>query len=265
MPRRPPRHPSSPSTRSRSLAAEPVSLPRPRSRSLDGLLDEDGILADLKKEESSKDNSTMENACNIKTRSQSLSGLLENGKNKQNGSSSQIDKTDTKTGDSEPNSSETNDSDPQPVPRSRRASSLELKSAKVDNSAKIAKLEDMRISSSSDEGDEKEENLISSTVRRKYSENKEGDLEKVIEGLEDTNDEDLGQERLLSTRAEKSTLLKAKSCGAGLDSDDNYLSEYKPVIKGQGSLLSLPAGAEPKRKKNFMDKCVNKVRSFIKK
>jgi len=66
------------------------------------------------------------------------------------------------------------------------------------------------------------------------------------------------------------TLLKtSRSCGAGLDSDGSITSsEYsgsRPCAKGQGSLLSLPAGAEPKRKRNFMDKCVNKVRSFMKK
>lgn len=68
-----------------------------------------------------------------------------------------------------------------------------------------------------------------------------------------------------------STMLKARSCGAGLDSDGSVSSsEYgggRPTgpKKGPGSLLSLPAGAEPKRKRNFMDKCVNKVRSFMRK
>lgn len=65
MPRRPPRHPPSPSTRSRSLELldqdekksvspirEPEPQPRPRSRSLDGLLDEDGIVPDMETEES---------------------------------------------------------------------------------------------------------------------------------------------------------------------------------------------------------------------
>lgn len=70
---------------------------------------------------------------------------------------------------------------------------------------------------------------------------------------------------------DKSTiLLKAsRSCGAGLDSDGSISSsDYSGSgtrAKGPGSLLSLPAGAEPKRKRNFMDKCVNKVRSFMKK
>lgn len=68
----------------------------------------------------------------------------------------------------------------------------------------------------------------------------------------------------------KSTMLKAsRSCGAGLDSDGSISSSeyggHKACAKGPGSLLSLPAGAEPKRKRNFMDKCVNKVRSFMKK
>ena len=296
MPRRPPRHPSSPSNRSRSLelldqnekktvlpvAAEPVPLPRPRSRSLDGLLDEDGIITDLKNEESTKENSSIDNTSNIKTRSQSLNGLLESVKNKLNDSTIQIDKTDSvRTGNSETNS---NDSDPQPLPRNKRASSMETKSNKKEP-AKIAKVEDMRISSSSDESGEKEENEekiqpeIRIRIERSKSEgeerereSKKEDLENLNErsedlneGSENKNDQDLGQERLSSTANEKLTLLKAKSCGAGLDSDDSYSSEYKPVIKGQGSLLSLPTGAEPKRKRNFMDKCVNKVRSFIKK
>lgn len=289
MPRRPPRHPSSPSNRSRSLelldpnekntvlpiAAEPVPLPRPRSRSLDGLLDEDGVITDLKNEESTKDNSSIEKASK-KTRSQSLSGLPESVKNKLNDSIEQIDKTDpVQTGNFETNS---NNSDPQPLPRNKRASSVEMKSVQTEV-AKIAKLENMRISSSSDDSGEKEENILGSDkiqpeIRIRFEEPKsesrereckKEDLKNINEESENKNDQDLGQERLSSTENEKSTLLKAKSCGAGLDSDDSYSSQYKPVIKGQGSLLSLPAGAEPKRKRNFMDKCVNKVRSFIKK
>ncbi|KAL0102227.1 hypothetical protein PUN28_018637 [Cardiocondyla obscurior] len=69
---------------------------------------------------------------------------------------------------------------------------------------------------------------------------------------------------------DRSTMLKAsRSCGAGLDSDgsvsSNEYSGHRARAKGPGSLLSLPTGAEPKRKRNFMDKCVNKVRSFMKK
>jgi len=69
---------------------------------------------------------------------------------------------------------------------------------------------------------------------------------------------------------DKSTMLKAsRSCGAGLDSDGSVSSNeyggHRVRAKGPGSLLSLPTGAEPKRKRNFMDKCVNKVRSFMKK
>ena len=269
MPRRPPRHPSSPSTRSRSLelldqnekktalpvAAEPMPLPRPRSRSLDGLLDEDGMISDMKNEESSKENLSVENVCNIISQCQSLNGGLEDVNDKLN-ASTQIDKIDeVKSEDSATNSIKTNEFDPQPIPRNKRTSSVELKANKTEV-ANIAKPEDMRISSSSDENVEKEE-IDSEKIKI--------ELIKRIEGSESKNEQDLGQERLVSTVNEKLTLLKAKSCGAGLDSDDSFSSEYKPVIKGQGSLLSLPAGAEPKRKKNFMDKCVNKVRSFIKK
>lgn len=69
---------------------------------------------------------------------------------------------------------------------------------------------------------------------------------------------------------ESAMMLKAsRSCGAGLDTDGSASSsEYSGLgarAKDPGSLLSLPTGAEPKRKRNFMDKCVNKVRSFMKK
>ncbi|XP_066591285.1 phosphatidate cytidylyltransferase, photoreceptor-specific [Prorops nasuta] len=61
---------------------------------------------------------------------------------------------------------------------------------------------------------------------------------------------------------EKSLMLKAKSCGAGLDSGGSYSSnDYKAralTNQNRGSLLSLSTGSEPKRKRNFMDKCVNK-------
>ncbi|XP_017760972.1 PREDICTED: LOW QUALITY PROTEIN: sterile alpha and TIR motif-containing protein 1-like [Eufriesea mexicana] len=65
LPRRPPLHPPSSSTRSRSLelldqdektSISPVKEPevqaRPRSNSLDGLLDEDGLVSDMKTEDS---------------------------------------------------------------------------------------------------------------------------------------------------------------------------------------------------------------------
>lgn len=59
----------------------------------------------------------------------------------------------------------------------------------------------------------------------------------------------------------QSKLTKAKSCGAGID----YDRMSSVVSESQDSVHSLSSGIEPKRKKNFMDKCVNKVRSLIKK
>lgn len=54
-----------------------------------------------------------------------------------------------------------------------------------------------------------------------------------------------------------------------MDSDNVSTSSSGDARVGvsQGSLLSLPlpTSGEPKRKRNFMDKCVNKVRSLIKK
>lgn len=66
-----------------------------------------------------------------------------------------------------------------------------------------------------------------------------------------SDEEDVGQ----------SKLTKAKSCGAGID----YDRMSSVVSESQYSVHSLSSGTEPKRKRNFMDKCVNKVRSLIKK
>ncbi|KAG7198926.1 hypothetical protein KM043_015740 [Ampulex compressa] len=68
---------------------------------------------------------------------------------------------------------------------------------------------------------------------------------------------------LRGSHGDKRCIAKARSCGAGLDVEED--TERSARDKVQGSLLSLPAGAEPKRKRNFMDKCVNKVRAFMRK
>lgn len=61
----------------------------------------------------------------------------------------------------------------------------------------------------------------------------------------------------------------AQSCHTNLDSDTVSTSSSGETRAGisQGSLLSLPlpSAGEPKRKRNFMDRCVNKVRSLMRK
>lgn len=309
VPRRPPRHPTSPSSRSRSLelldqdekkavlpVVEPEPLPRPRSKSLDGLLDEEN-------EESSVNDAKTEDTSSGRSRSKSFDGLTENTGGKTNGTCIEnvdeiflVNKLQPTSELSESKViseqkleragiqfSEENES-PTPVPRNKaKVSGVESTAEKIEV-AKIVQQEDTRISSSSEEASDGESNIVtrSKSPNRYVSmdmhvesaansgeELKSGEIRKenVVKGTVCCDsDTEIGRERLLMTGNEKPTLLKAKSCGTGLDIDESFSSnEYKPTIKGQGSLLSLPVGAEPKRKRNFMDKCVNKVRSFIKK
>lgn len=304
MPRRPPRHPSSPSIRSsRSLelldpmekkviltvAKNPQPLPRPRSRSLDGLIDdEDGIIANLKNNDNSTaiENSIINTKYHIKN--QSLNEILESTNN--------------------------SNENPFPLPRNRRTFSITQKSdikaidksnkdeenlsnlikiyntedkseklffnisndnlnqmTKMDIEKNPKELKNFPKSKNIEELDKfsKNSNQFEIIDLKKNSEQLENQLEININNIERleklSENSKINEKKLSKVENEKSTLLKAKSCGAGLDSDDNYSQEYKPVIKGQGSLLSLSTGADPKRKRNFMDKCVNKVRSFIKK
>jgi hypothetical protein len=62
---------------------------------------------------------------------------------------------------------------------------------------------------------------------------------------------------------------EVQSCHTNLDSDTVSTSSSGGARAGisQGSLLSLPlpSAGEPKRKRNFMDRCVNKVRSLMRK
>lgn len=273
VPRRPPRQPSSPSTRSRSLELldqqeqerkmsvssaivqrPPLPRPRPRSRSLDGLLDED---VKSGAEESCEKQNKMQ-----REKSRSLTNPQE-------------DKT-IPISKEKPNieSIESKD-EPRPVPR--------VKSKMPDAIEFQSELEDPQTSSDKNENDKETLSMRppkpsryssseqSSTSSSKHFGNQEHQVEKQRIG-------ETIQERLMTQsnnekddyNDDKSTiLLKAsRSCGAGLDSDGSISSnEYggPRAAKSPGSLLSLPAGAEPKRKRNFMDKCVNKVRSFMKK
>lgn len=266
--RRPPRHPPSPSTRSRSLELldqdekksvspirEPEPQPRPRSRSLDGLLDEDGMLPEMKTEESAKQKPDQ----GSKTNSESVEAanrlvVPEEAVRSERG---QVDGKAEVT--SLENSSKENE-DPMPVPRQRTRIAMETKEAK-------------RIPTQ-EEPINREENPPIRPPKPNRFISMDANLLNTDEQGSKASSENIDpcagnaelKERLVATGNDKSTLLKAKSCGAGLDSDESISSnEYKPKTKEQGSLLSLPTGAEPKRKKNFMDKCVNKVRSFMRK
>lgn len=294
MPRRPPRHPPSPSSRSRSLelldqdeeklispVKEPEVQARPRSRSLDGLLDEDDIVPEMKTEELLKP----DNESKIDSR-MFLEALDKLSDTKAKDSISQVvpekaesnveegtivklhsDKSDNQKAKSNENQS------PIPVPRQRLKIAAETKSEPVD----IVEREDVQKSSSHEVNSDKErQNLPTRPPKPNRFVSVDTALASVIPSLEDEKNSQASsenidpcdntelKERLVVTGSDKLTLLKAKSCGAGLDSDESISSnEYKS--REQGSLLSLPTGAEPKRKKNFMDKCVNKMRSFMRK
>lgn len=277
VPRRPPRQPPSPSTRSRSLELldqqeqerkmsissaivqrPPLPRPRPRSRSLDGLLDED---VKSGAEESCEEQKAQREKNRSLTNLEEDKTIPASRENQKKPSTEAIESKD----------------EPRLVPR--------MKSKMSDAVEFQSEMENARTSSDKDKNDKetlstrppKPSRYSSSEGQSSTSSSKHfGNQERQVE---EQRIRETAQERLM-TRSnddkddyndDKSTiLLKAsRSCGAGLDSDGSISSsEYGGTgarAKGPGSLLSLPAGAEPKRKRNFMDKCVNKVRSFIKK
>lgn len=294
MPRRPPRHPPSPSSRSRSLelldqdeekSISPVKEPevqaRPRSRSLDGLLDEDNIVPEMKTEELLKpDNESKIDSRMFLEALDKLSDTKVNDclsqvvpeKAESNVEKGTIVKLHSDKSDDQRSKSNENQN-PIPVPRQRLKTAAETKSEPVD----IAEREEVQKSSSLEMNSDKErQNLPTRPPKPNRFVSVDTALSAVTPRLEDENSQTSSEninpcdsntelkERLVVTESDKLTLLKAKSCGAGLDSDESISSnEYKS--REQGSLLSLPTGAEPKRKKNFMDKCVNKMRSFMRK
>lgn len=283
VPRRPPRYPPSPSTRSRSLelldpdekkSVSPVkeseAQVRPRSRSLDGLLDEDSVMSDMKTEESSKlcNESKIDSKISLKpldklsdikiedNLSQIVSQKIQN----------EIEGSIVNLYSNESNDQKTNkNQSPIPVPRQRLKTEMKSESVTVQQ-------EETQKSSSEENSIKEEHSLIRPSKPYRFvsmdtssMEHEKEDSQTSSENIDPCDNAEL-KKRLVVTGNDKSTLLKAKSCGAGLDSDENILSnEYKSKSREEGSLLSLPTGAEPKRKKNFMDKCVNKVRSFMKK
>lgn len=284
IPRRPPRHPSSPSARSRSLelidqtenkvlkpVKKPEPLPRPRSRSLDGLLDDDGLV------ESPETSARTRSRSSIDTTVEKLQGKKIVECSEGNSSSDAVVAARARTSDNEPN--------PLPVPRLR----TKLNSSKVDlnEAAKTAAGRAIsRISSSSSEGCT-EKRSFDDFPDRSSSRKVDGQIiEDVVErNTEDDCDKGKGRETIYVSKNEKpcTMLLKAKSCGAGLDDNEMFSSDHSDGQESacknlnshnhqnqqqqRGSLLSLHAtsAADPKRKRNFMNKCVNKVRSFIKK
>lgn len=282
VPRRPPRYPPSPSTRSRSLelldpdekkSVSPVkeseAQVRPRSRSLDGLLDEDSVISDMKTEESSK--LCNENKIDSKISLEPLDKLSDI-KIEDNLSQIVPQKIQNEVEESinlysnESNDQKTNENQsPIPVPRQRLKTEMKSESVTVQQ-------EETQKSSSEENSIKEEHSLIRPSKPYRFvsmdtssMEHEKENSQTSSENIDPCDNAEL-KKRLVVTGNDKSTLLKAKSCGAGLDSDENILSnEYKSKSREEGSLLSLPTGAEPKRKKNFMDKCVNKVRSFMKK
>jgi len=273
VPRRPPRLPPSPSTRSRSLelldqqiqeqrkspfvisaVVERPPLPRPRSRSLDGLLDEDAKNdSESCDVEQDKAQNRIGHSMTNSEEDKIVSALQENQKR----SNHKII---------------TSKNELRPIPRTKTRMSNIIK----------AKFETENVRASLDE-DNKQALLMRplqfsqrSSLEEQFSINSSkqyGDQEHQIN--EETRKTIQGtslitqHEKDYKNDDDKSTMmLKAsRSCGAGLDFNGSVSSsEYgEPRIKDPGSLLSLPMSAEPKRKRNFMDKCVNKVRSFMKK
>lgn len=276
VPRRPPRQQlPPPSVRSRSLElldqdeeeerksaasativqARPP-LPRPRSRSLDGLLDEDakssgsGSCDRLESYEQDRQKSrgylTRNQEVTVET-STSEENPVPVPRIKTKLTECKSDGEDTRTCSNVKDEKEKEEIPPTRPPKpNRRSSSLEGPSSTI----------------SGKQCDEQEQHI----------EEHETTQEKLMRVDKDKNDEDDdNDDNDDDGDHDRSTMLKARSCGAGLDSDGSVSSsEYSGgrstgPKKDPGSLLSLPAGAEPKRKRNFMDKCVNKVRSFMRK
>lgn len=282
VPRRPPRYPPSPSTRSRSLelldpdekkSVSPVkeseAQVRPRSRSLDGLLDEDSVISDMKTEESSKlcNESKIDSKISLEPLDKLSDIKIEDNLSQivpqkiQNEVEESINLYSNESNDQKTNKNQS----PIPVPRQRLKTEMKSESVTVQQ-------EETQKSSSEENSIKEEHSLIRPSKPYRFvsmdtssMEHEKEDSQTSSENIDPCDNAEL-KKRLVVTGNDKSTLLKAKSCGAGLDSDENILSnEYKSKSREEGSLLSLPTGAEPKRKKNFMDKCVNKVRSFMKK
>lgn len=269
VPRRPPRQPPLPSTRSRSLELldqqdqeqKSVSstiiqrppLPRPRSRSLDGLLDDDAKNG----EEQNKGQCEKNRECpSMSSEENKVVPASEESQKEPNieavefkGELRQICRIKPKVFNEF--KSETEDK------RTFLNKNKEALPIRPPKPSRRSNSEGQSLTCSSRQCTEQEHPMEEQRLKKIAQER--------LKTQSDNENNDYDND-------DKSTmLLKAsRSCGAGLDSDGSVSSsEYSGHrahhAKGPGSLLSLPAGAEPKRKRNFMDKCVNKVRSFMKK
>jgi len=275
VPRRPPRQPPLPSTRSRSLElldqqdqeqksvsstiVQRPPLPRPRSRSLDGLLDEDAKNG----EEQNKGQCEKDRECpSMNSEENKIVPASEKNQKKPN-----IEAVESKDElrsicrikPKVPNEFKSETEDKRISLNKNDKETLPIRPPKP---SRRSNSEGQSLTGSSKQCAEQEHPIEEQRIKKIAQERLKT---RVIEDKSDNENDDYDND-------DKSTmLLKAsRSCGAGLDSDESISSsEYgghrAHGAKGPGSLLSLPAGAEPKRKRNFMDKCVNKVRSFIKK
>ncbi|EFN88463.1 Sterile alpha and TIR motif-containing protein 1, partial [Harpegnathos saltator] len=231
-------------------------LPRPRSRSLDGLLDEDaksvGGGGSCDRSESCEQDRQKSSKSHVARKQEaaaveivtSVENPMPVPRARSKFAEGRFETEDTRTSLDSKDENEKGGTPPTRPPKpNRRSSSLEGRPSTLTISGKQCDEQERRI-----EEQETMQNILTRV----------GDI--VGNDVDDDNDDD------------RSTILKARSCGAGLDSEDGSVSssEYggnrsADAKRGPGSLLSLPAGAEPKRKRNFMDKCVNKVRSFMRK
>lgn len=273
VPCRPPRQPPSPSTRSRSLelldqqdqeqksvsstVVQRPPLPRPRSRSLDGLLDEDTKNG----EEQDKVQREKSQEC-LPTSSEDDKMVSASEESQKEPSAKAVEskdelrpifRTKSKVPDGIEFKSEMENIRPS---LDKDQSDKEVPSTRPPKPSRRSSSEGQSSTCSSRQCADQEHSMEEQKIRKTAQERL------TMQGGDENDDYDDN---------DKSTvLLKAsRSCGAGLDSDGSVSSSeyggHKTRANGPGSLLSLPTGAEPKRKRNFMDKCVNKVRSFIKK
>uniref|UniRef100_A0A6V7ITE1 Uncharacterized protein n=1 Tax=Bracon brevicornis TaxID=1563983 RepID=A0A6V7ITE1_9HYME len=260
MPQRPPRHLPTPSNRSKSLElldgsenrdkreamekifpTRPPPLPRPRSRSLDGLLDDDLEVNILEKNSEKTPRITLDPISQTSSKSgeqskpEEINEILTSEHVEESEKTSDIE--DSKISKQIPESKEQSQSGnlchtcPMPVPR------LKSRQTRAET-AKLA-LEDCNTKLSTSPDDD--------TIDCCDKINDDEQLpEKICLESIDRSDDD------------KKTLSKARSCGDGLD-------ENESVSSFNASLNSLHRDTEHRRKRNFMNKCVSKMRSLIKK
>jgi len=222
-----------------SAVVQRPPLPRPRSRSLDGLLDED-VKNDSESCDKEQDKNKIGHSMTNSGEDKIISALQENQK-----------QSDQKI--------VTSKNELRPVPKMKPRMSNIVKTKDKDNK-ETPPMRPLKFNQTYS----LEQLPTNSSKQYEERQIEEGTRETIQKTLITQNEKDDYKDY-----NDKSTMmLKAsKSCSAGLDFDGSVSSsEYgEPRIKDPGSLLSLPISAEPKRKRNFMDKCVNKVRSFMKK